>query len=86
MVIADTVCFAMMGIDKQRAKKRMHRISEKTLFLSAIFGGGLGGILGMLLFRHKTKHLSFKIGIPLIFVLNTVTYVLVLLFARQLLI
>lgn len=54
-----------MYIDKERAKKREWRISEKTLMTLALFGGACGGVLGMYLFRHKTKHNSFAFGFPL---------------------
>lgn len=59
--------FALMGFDKRRAKQRgARRIRERTLFLSALLGGGLGACLGMWGFRHKTKHWYFVIGMPLI--------------------
>ncbi len=64
------VLFAAMGIDKALAKRGAWRIPEKTLFLLAILGGALGGIIGMQLFRHKTKHTSFKIGFPIMFAVN----------------
>ena len=56
----------LMGIDKKKAQTGAWRIPEKTLFLSAILGGGVGAIAGMQLFRHKTRHRSFVIGMPLI--------------------
>ena len=57
---------ALMGIDKHRARTRRWRIPEKTLFGIALLGGSLGCLAGMYLFRHKTRHLSFTLGIPLI--------------------
>ncbi|WP_311594642.1 DUF1294 domain-containing protein [Priestia endophytica] len=45
-------------------------MSEKTLFLIALLGGALGGIIGMYTYRHKTKHLSFKVGFPLFMLLH----------------
>ena len=59
--------FFLMGTDKRRAKKDRWRISEKTLFLPVVLGGGLGGILGMKVFHHKTKHWYFRLGFPAIF-------------------
>ena len=56
----------LTGIDKRRAKRLAYRIPEATLFLVAIAGGSIGCIIGMYLFRHKTKHPSFVIGMPLI--------------------
>ena len=64
------VAFALMGIDKQRAKKHLWRIPEKTLFLAVILGGGIGGTAGMFFFRHKTRHWYFRWGIPAIFLLQ----------------
>lgn len=55
-----------MYIDKKRAIKKEWRISEKNLFILAFFGGAIGGVLGMYLFRHKTRHNSFAFGFPLI--------------------
>ena len=75
------IAFALMGIDKWKAKHDSWRIPEKTLFLSAILGGTVGALAGMYLFRHKTKHLSFTVGMPLIL---AVQIVLVLLLAFRL--
>lgn len=58
--------FCGMGIDKNRAKKRKWRIKERTLFTIAALGGSIGSIVGMYAFRHKTKHVSFVIGMPAI--------------------
>ena len=70
--------FALMGIDKAKAKKNKRRIPEKTLFLFAIIGGSIGSIAGMQVFRHKTKHMSFVIGMPAILILQlVVVYLLV---------
>ena len=60
--------FTLMGIDKLKAKRGLWRIPEKTLFLTAALGGSIGGILGMQLFRHKTRHNSFKFGFPAILI------------------
>ncbi len=66
LLIVNIVAFFLMGIDKKKAQTGVWRIPEKTLFLSAILGGGVGAIAGMQLFRHKTRHRSFVIGMPLI--------------------
>ena len=65
LATVNLAAFALMGADKRRARRGRWRISEKALFLPALFGGALGGLLGMRLFRHKTRHLSFNILIPL---------------------
>ena len=58
--------FILMGADKSKAKRGAYRIPEATLLLFAILGGSVGGILGMLLFHHKTRHAAFALGLPLI--------------------
>lgn len=59
VLIASLVCFIMYGIDKSRAKNDKWRIKEQTLLMTGFFGGALGGLIGMLAFRHKTKHWYF---------------------------
>lgn len=70
MLLMSLVLFIVMGADKRLAIKKSRRVPEKSLFLMAALGGGLGGIAGMAVFRHKTKHASFKIGMPLLLLLN----------------
>ena len=70
LMIVNIGAFSLMGIDKKKAIKKEYRIPEKTLFAWAIAGGSVGSIVGMQLFRHKTRHASFKIGMPLIFVVQ----------------
>jgi len=70
--------FLLFGVDKARAKRRQWRIPEKVLFGVSILGGALGALIGMGLFRHKTKHLSFRIGIPACLILNIATALLLL--------
>ena len=70
LIIVNLAAFALMGIDKSKAKRGAWRIPEKVLFLSAIIGGSIGANLGMQVFRHKTKHKSFVIGMPLILLLQ----------------
>ena len=67
LVIINLIGFAVMGIDKKRAIRGAWRISEASLFLTAVLGGALGCTLGMRHFRHKTKHWYFKYGMPAIF-------------------
>lgn len=59
-----------MMIDKKRAIKHQYRISERTLWTIAIFFGALGLYIGMKNFRHKTKHTSFKYGLPFLSIIE----------------
>ncbi|MEK5037937.1 DUF1294 domain-containing protein [Sporosarcina sp. FSL K6-3457] len=58
--------FAAMGYDKRQAKKKGRRVPEKNLWLLALIGGGIGAYIGMQIFRHKTRHTSFRIGFLLL--------------------
>ena len=64
--VMSLITFAVFGIDKYKAITNRWRIPERTLFLLALLGGGAGAFLGMQVFRHKTRHKQFAIGIPLI--------------------
>ena len=66
LLMMNLVGFAVMGIDKKRAVKRLWRIPESTLFIIALIGGSLGSIIGMYFFHHKTRHWYFVYGMPLI--------------------
>ena len=68
--------FIIMGVDKKRAIRGAWRISEASLFFTALLGGSLGCILGMQHFRHKTKHWYFKYGMPAILVAQVLLFAL----------
>lgn len=70
LLIVNLVGFALMGLDKRKAKRGQWRISEKTLFLPPLLGGTVGAILGMRVFHHKTKHWYFRYGLPALLVLQ----------------
>lgn len=78
LIIINALSFLLMLIDKQKAKKDRWRIPEKTLIAVALLGGSLGGIAGMKLFRHKTKHPKFYIGLPVILAVQIVLAVVIL--------
>lgn len=69
------ICF--MLADKIKARKNRWRIPEATLIGIALFGGSLGVIIGMRLFRHKTLHPKFSIGVPLVFALQLIAGIIV---------
>ncbi|WP_342598582.1 DUF1294 domain-containing protein [Psychrobacillus sp. FSL H8-0483] len=62
ILIMSIIAFFVMGYDKSQAKKKGQRVSERTLWMLALVGGGIGAYLGMQLFRHKTKHTNFRVG------------------------
>ena len=66
LLIVNAVAYFLMMADKIKAKKNLWRIPESTLMLSALLGGSIGALAGMYTFRHKTRHLKFTAGIPLI--------------------
>ena len=78
LLVMNLLAFALMGIDKAKAKRGAWRIPEKTLFLVTALFGGLGGTLGMPFFRHKTKHWYFKLGFPALLVIQIVLLALLL--------
>lgn len=76
-IVMNLAGFALMGIDKKRARKRAFRIPEAVLFTIAVLGGSIGSILGMRLFRHKTRHWYFVYGMPAILILQIVIIVFI---------
>lgn len=69
-VVWNTCVFALFGQDKAAAKRGASRISENTLLLAAALMGALGALFGMYIFRHKTRHPKFKLGVPLLMIVN----------------
>ncbi len=70
LAIMTVLAFALMGIDKQKAKKGAYRISEASLFVTALLGGSFGSVAGMLIFHHKTNHWYFQLFMPVIALLQ----------------
>ena len=68
LVVINIIAFLAMWIDKVKAKKSAWRIPESTLISLVLLGGGIGGIIGMYKFRHKTKKPRFYIGFPVILI------------------
>lgn len=71
-ILINVVTFFAMLIDKKKAQHGSWRIKEGTLFGLVLAGGGIGGIVGIYLFRHKTKKISFTIGFPTILILEVI--------------
>lgn len=70
LVIINLIAFLTFGADKRRARRDRRRVRESTLFLLAAIGGSIGALLGMYVFRHKTRHWYFCVGIPAILILQ----------------
>lgn len=77
-LIAGLIGFAAMGADKSRARRNRWRIPERALLLLAVLGGATGVLLGMRVFRHKTRHPRFTVTVPLLLLLQAVVLVLAL--------
>lgn len=70
LLVINAAGFILMLADKQKAKRGAWRIPESTLMGVAAIGGSIGALAGMYTFRHKTKHIRFTVGIPLILALQ----------------
>ena len=69
-VALNTLCFFLIGLDKKKAIRHQWRIAERSFFMLALAGGALGTYLGMIFFRHKTKHLNFIWGMRVLIILH----------------
>ena len=72
LLLINAVGFLLMLVDKYKAKRNLWRIPEATIMGVAAIGGSIGAIAGMNLFRHKTKHAKFYIGLPVILALQII--------------
>ena len=77
IIIINIISFIIMGYDKYSAIKNKWRIKEKTLFSFAFIGGSLGILLGMIIFRHKTKKRHFIYLIPLLLIINILSFIFI---------
>ena len=80
LLLVNAAGFLLMLVDKIKAKRNLWRISEATLISVAAIGGSIGAIAGMNLFRHKTKHAKFYIGLPVILALQIVAVICIVFF------
>lgn len=78
LLTVNAIGFLLMTVDKYKAKKNLWRIPESTLMTVAIIGGSIGSLIGMYTVRHKTKHLKFTVGIPVILVLQIAAVIWIL--------
>ncbi len=70
LIVLNLAAILLYGWDKFCARQGWRRVPEKVLLLLALLGGSLGAMAAMAAFRHKTQHLVFRFGVPLIFVLQ----------------
>ena len=70
LLAVNLLALLAFGWDKHRAKVQKRRVPEKHLFLLAVLGGSIGAIAGVYLFHHKTRHASFRYGLPAILVVQ----------------
>lgn len=78
LIIINAIAFVLMLVDKLKARNKLWRIPETVLMGTALLGGSIGSLLGMHVWRHKTKKPKFSVGIPVILALQTVLMVLIL--------
>lgn len=72
LLVINIISFILMYVDKKKAINHQWRISEHTLMVVSLIGGSIGTILGMKIFRHKTKHVKFYVGVPIIFFIQLI--------------
>ena len=75
VVVMNVLAFLLMAMDKSAAKQGKWRVPERTLFLVTALFGGLGGVLGMQLLRHKTKHWYFQLFFPLMLIVQAAIFI-----------
>ena len=75
LILINAIALVLMLADKQFAVNKAWRIPEKVLLGAAFIGGSLGCLLGMKLFRHKTRKPRFSIGVPVILAIQAVAFV-----------
>lgn len=78
LLIINAAAFLLMLADKHKARKKLRRVPEATLLSTAAIGGSIGALMGMYLVRHKTKHLKFTVGIPVILALQIILLIFIL--------
>ena len=76
LVIVNAAAFLSMLVDKFNARNNLWRVPEATLLLLAAIGGSIGSLIGMYTVRHKTRHLKFILGIPVILIIQITLIIL----------
>ena len=76
LLLINALGFVLMLTDKHKAIRKKWRIPEAVLLGVALLGGSAGCLLGMYLFRHKTRHLLFRAGLPLILAVQVLLFLI----------
>lgn len=71
-----SITFTLMFIDKKKAIRNNFRIPESTFMQLSLIGGGIGTYIGMRVFRHKTLHKKFYVGLPIIIIFNIISFLI----------
>lgn len=74
IIIINIITFISFVLDKSRARNKKWRIPESRLLLLSLLGGTIGGLIGMVMVRHKIKNPKFTFGMPIILVVNIITW------------
>ena len=77
LILINIITCMVFGVDKHKAKKEKWRVPEATLLLLSVIGGSIGALIGMRLFHHKTRKAKFRIGVPIILILQIILVVLI---------
>ncbi len=83
IILINLIGLILMGVDKRRARLKKRRIPERVLIFVAVFFGSIGILIGMYLFRHKTRKLKFSLGVPVILVVQIAAVSLLYLWSGQ---
>jgi len=75
IAVVNLLTIFLMRVDKQKAMNNQYRLPERTFFLLSLLGGAIGTYIGMKLFRHKTKHAKFTVGIPFLILVNIAMFI-----------
>ena len=75
ITVVNLLTIFLMRVDKQKAMNNQYRLPERTFFLLSLLGGAIGTYIGMKLFRHKTKHAKFTVGIPFLILVNIAMFI-----------
>ncbi|WP_411168072.1 DUF1294 domain-containing protein [Clostridium sp. MB05] len=76
--LVNLIAFIVIYTDKQKAIRKKWRIKESTIIFLSLMGGSIGTYIGMYTFRHKTKHLKFTLGVPMIILAQVLAYIFII--------